>query len=112
MSWYLNAHPLVQDGVSYLAVFLYCTSDLDRWSVVTTYEVRLLSSSSSSGAVGSDVIGTFKDCVFKKPNLVTGWGRNRFITLDKLRSGSFIQDDTIKFRVHLTTKKREVNVDF
>ena len=110
MSWHLNACPLVKDEVNYLAVYLHCTSDLDRWSVVTTYEVRLLSS--SSDVVGSDVVESAKDHVFKKPDKFTGWGWPKFITLDKLRSGSYIKDDTIKLRVHLTSKNFERIADF
>ena len=108
MSWHLKARPLVEDGVNNLSVYLHCTSDLDRWSVVTTYEVRLLSS--SSDVVGSDVVRSTKDDVFK--NHEPSWGWKRFITVDDLRSGSFIEDDTIKFRVHLTTKNFERIADF
>ena len=109
MSWHLNPRPLVKDGVNYLAVYLHCTTDLDRWRVLATYEVRLLSSSS---AAGSDSVMTAKDDVFKKPSEYTGYGRHKFITVDELRSGSFIQDDTIKFRVQLSTKNFERFADF
>ena len=90
-----------------MAVYLNRKNDLDRWSVVTTYEVRLLSS-----AAESDRKETIEDYVFKNPSKSTGYGWPEFIALDELRSGSFIKDDTIKFRVHLTTKNFERIADF
>ena len=73
-----------------------------RWSVVAASELRLLSS--SPGQI-DDEIGTLKDEEFN--NDVTSWGWENFITLYKLRAGSFIQNDTIKIRAHLTVKSFE-----
>lgn len=107
MSWYLEVRRSIKNE-GRLGVFLYYHSpDLDRWSVATTYEVRLL----SSGAIESDLVRTIKDYVFKKDREFFGYGWPKFITFDELSSGSFIQDDTIKFRVHLTTKNFERIVD-
>lgn len=89
----------------YLSVYLYCNNNLikeDEWSVVGTLEVRLL------GAVGGDLVRTLKDKIFNSDSM---WGWKEFISMDKLHSDSFIQDDTIKIRVHLTTKKFERSYD-
>ena len=93
--------------MEHLAVFLHRGFSLDRWSVVTTYKVRLLSSDEEN-----DRVSTIEDHVFKIPSKSAGYGWRKFIAVDKLRSGSFIEDDTIKFRVHLSTKNLERFVDF
>ena len=104
--WFLSARPSVENGVEYLGVYLNYNNIIDdRWSVVATYELRLLSS--NSGPVCGDVVKIGKDRTFKKPDSGIGWGWPMFITVDKLRSGSFIQDDTIKIRAHLSTKRFE-----
>ena len=89
--------------MKYLGVFLGCNIiDKDRWSVRATYELRLLSSTP-----GCDVVEIDKDRIFKNHHPGTEWGWPMFITVDKLRSGSFIQGDTIKIRAHLSTKSFE-----
>ena len=77
--------------------------DKDHWTATATVEIRLLSSS----PLGGDVVRINKDCVFMKPNAFTSCGWNKFITIDKLRSGPFIQNDTIKIRAHLTVHSFE-----
>ena len=89
-------------------IFLFCDKKIDggRWRVVTTFEIRLLSS--NSGAV-CDVIRICKDQEFKNSSNSPkyGWGCPEFITVDQLRSGSFIQEDAIKLQVHLTINSFE-----
>ena len=108
--WFLSARPSVKDGVEYLGVYLYPNNiiDKDTWSIVITYEFRLLSS--NSDPVG-DVVKIGKDQQFKNSDSRNGWGW-KFITVDELRSGSFIQEDTIKIRAHLSTKRFERIADF
>ena len=95
--------------MEYLCVYLSNNNNIiddeDRWSIVVTFELRLLSS--NSGPVCGDVVRIDKDRVFKKSDEIAGWGWLRFITVDELRSGSFIQDDTIKIRAHMSTKRFE-----
>ena len=79
--------------------------DRGHWRLVATFEIRLLSSSSSNSSF--DVIRTCKDHRFKNPNIYTGWGFYKFITTDNLRSGSFIQDDAIKLHARLTITSLE-----
>ena len=104
--WYVSVRPSVENGVEYLGVYLSYNNIIDnddRWSVVATFELRLLNESSNSG----DVVKINKDRVFKKPEEFTGWGWRKFVTVAQLRSGSFIQDDTIKIRAHLSTESFE-----
>ena len=107
MPWYLAACRYIESGVNYLGVYLYIyrQSSADSLSVVTDFEIRLLSS--NPGPVG-DLVLTGKDLAFANSNRGwEGWGWVRFITVEKLRAGSFIENDTIKLRVHLTTKSFE-----
>ena len=76
-----------------------------RWSVVAAFELRLL----SPGQV-DDEIGTLRDQEFNHE--MTDWGWNDFITLDELRAGSFIENDTIKIRAHLKVKSFEKFVEW
>ena len=78
--------------------------DRGHWRLVATFEIRLLSS--NSGEVG-DVIRTHKDKEFKNPKKYNGWGFCDFIKVDQLRSGSFIQNDTIKLQARLTINSLE-----
>ena len=90
--------------MEYLGIYLsYSIIDNHNWSLVVTYELRLL----NSGPVGVDVVRINSDRQFKKPDSFTGWGFKKFITVDQLRAGSFIQNDTIKIRAHLSTKSFE-----
>ena len=94
--------------MEYLGVYLSYNNiidDEDRWSIVATFELRLLSS--NSGPICGDVVRLAKDRVFKNPDEFAGWGWSWFITVDELRSGSFIQDDTIKILAHLSTESFE-----
>ena len=102
--WYLSVRRNLVDGVEYLGIYLsYSIIDNHNWSLVVTYELRLL----NSGPVGVDVVRINSDRQFKKPDSFTGWGFKKFITVDQLRAGSFIQNDTIKIRAHLSTKSFE-----
>ena len=108
MPWYLGARRWPVDGaMDHLGAFLYLqrTNDQDSCNIVADYELRLLSS--TSGSVCSDVFYTSKGRTFESSKPFPGWGWTKFITVDKLRAGSFIQDDTIKIQVHLTTKSFE-----
>ena len=91
-----------------MSVYLHRTADPDLGIVVAMYEVRLL----SSGGVGSDLVKISDDIVFKNPDEFTGRGWRKFVSVKELRSGSFIQDDTIKLRVQLTTKNCKRIADF
>lgn len=103
MPWFLSAYRHVENETNYLSVYLHYQNIIeeDQWSVVGTFEVRLL------GPINGDFVKTLKDKLFKKPDNFTSWGFRKFITMDNLRSSSFIQDDAIKIRVHLTTKNFE-----
>lgn len=92
--------------MDYLSVFLHYNyiPNKGRWSIEGTFELRLL----SSDPAGGDLIRTMNDKVFKNPGPPTDHGWRTFITMDKLRSGSFIQDDKIKIRVHLTTNNFKI----
>ena len=93
------------NGKEFLDVYLHYNNIIDkedRWSVVATYELRLLSSNSGL-AVGGDVVKIIKDWEFKCPHF-SGLGWEQFISVDELRSGSFIQNDTIKLQIQLSTK--------
>ena len=81
----------------HLAVFLHLSFiDSFTWSVATTYEIRLLNSNPGCG----DVVKT-EFHIFRSHNDLRCYGWSNFITMNRLRTGSFIQDDTIKLRVHL-----------
>ena len=71
-------------------------NDKERWKIVATFELRLLSLKS-----GSDVFEQFVNADFNHPANVTAWEEPSFISIDRLRSGSFIKQDTIRIRVHL-----------
>ena len=53
------------------------------------------------------MVATAKDRPFKSSDPLPSWGWPRFISVDRLRTGSFIQNDTIKIQVHLTVKSFE-----
>ena len=110
ISWYLLAKLFVSE-TEYLEVSLAYNRTVEqvRWSAVITSEVRLLSS--DSGAVCHDVIKTSKNLEFMNPDEFDGRSWREFITIDKLRSGSFIQEDAIKLRAHLTIKSLETFTD-
>ena len=75
----------------------------DSWQIVATFELRLLSSRSTD----DDEVKICKDRVFKKPSSHNGCGWPKCIPVRRLRSGWFIQDDTIKLRAHLTIQSLE-----
>ena len=70
---------------------------------MATFEVRILNLTNRS----LDVLGIRNDHVFKKPCKFIGYGWEKFITTDKLRSGSYIEKDTIFIQVHMSTKNFE-----
>ena len=99
--WFLYTDHNQVDGVDYLAVSLHHRSPIDHnyCSVVATFEIRLL----SSDGAHNDVFGVGTNAVFTKTNSnAAGLGWSRFIAVDKLRAGSFIQNDTIKIRAQLS----------
>ena len=102
IAWFLHARLHVASKAEYLHVGLYYDQAIERsgWHVMATFKIRLLSL--NSGAYCYDVIRVSKNQEFKNPNTANGLGWINFITIDELRNYSFIQDDTIKLRVHLT----------
>ena len=96
--------------MEYLKLILHHSNNIiDRWSVMATFELRLLSSGS---ALFGDVVVRKKDHVFEKPGEFIGYGWNKFISVDKLRAGSYIQNDTIRIRIHLSTRNFERIAEF
>ena len=103
--WFLNIYRKLVDEVEHLGVYLSYNSAIDQnWSIVTAYELQLLSSDPS---VCDDVVRIEKNREFKWSYSASGWGWPKFITVDKLRAGSFIQNDTIKIKGHLSSKSFE-----
>ena len=109
--WYLFASVAEEaDGVEYLGLILHHSNNIiDRWSVMATIELRLLSVDSD---LFGDVVVRKKDHVFEKPGEFIGYGWNKFISVDKLCTGSYIQNDTIQIRIHLSTKNFERIAEF
>lgn len=87
----------------------------DDWSVVASYELRLLNCFESNPvATFFDTLSglpIFTDDVVRFSNAITfngcGWGLTSFITVKELRANSFIRDDTIKFQVKVSVKSSE-----
>ena len=105
MPWSIDVSFRIEDGVKCMAVYLYndmSTDEEGSWNVVTAFELRLLSS--NSGQV-DDQVATAKNKEFSPDQI--SWGWQNFITVDKLRAGSFIENDMIKIRAHLTVKSFE-----
>ena len=108
MPWSIDVRFLVDEGVKCMGVYLYNDMSVEgSWSVVAAYELRLLSS--NPGQV-DDEVGSEEDEEFNHEE--NNWGWPVFITLDELRAGSFIENDTIKIRAHLTVKSFERIVEW
>lgn len=101
--WYVKACVEVKEGVDYVGVYLYHKSII-YWSVVATFEIRLL----CSDPLGNSTFVVSRDLEFKNPDKFKAWGYSKFISVDKLRSGSFIQNDTVKIQVQISTKSFKI----
>lgn len=90
--------------MDHIGVELFHNSIFDNrsWSALTSFEIRLLSVDPAC-----DVVEKFEHKQFKKSDSSTGCGSSKFVSIEQLRSGSFIQDDSIQVRVHLTIQELE-----
>ena len=86
--------------MEHLAVYLYHTDNIYNRGIGVTFVLRLLGSNPS---LGDDEVRKISDYKFRFSGFGPRWPM--FITVDRLRAGSFIQDDTIKIRVYLSTEK-------
>lgn len=105
MPWYLSVCFDLVGKATYLSVYLFQNNVIDKkdtWAISTDYEIRLLNTIPVPG--GYDVVRFAKDKEFKKSEARSGWGFRDLISLEKLLSGSFIQNDTIRIRIRLATK--------
>lgn len=102
--------------MQYLAFHLqpnYSIIDAYRWIILATFEVRLLGMNGLFGGVlgglfAPDAVAMDMKQVFKNIDYpVTTVDLPKVIPLDKLLTGSFIREDTIKCRVKLSTTRFE-----
>ena len=111
--WFLSVRINEIDGIKYLSIYIHHDNRLHKnhWIVVATFELRLLKICSKTDKVCGDVVMVGEDRTFVNSNQSNGVGCQKFIPVEKLRSDSFIQKDTIKIRCYLSIKGFEKITD-